>query len=80
MRLSLLLLDDHAKKRRKQQPPSHKETEMTRMKKLAVVIGVTALALFALAPERPAGACISSGCHAHRIFICCGPTCWSVSC
>jgi hypothetical protein len=53
---------------------------MTRMKKLAVVIGVTALALFALAPERPAGACISSGCHAHRIFICCGPTCWSVSC
>jgi hypothetical protein len=47
---------------------------MTRIKKLAIVIGIATLTLFALTPERPASACFTIGtCSNHHIWFCCPP-------
>ncbi len=53
---------------------------MSKIRKLSALAVLVVLALLASARERPAGACVVSGCVSHHIFICCSGTCWSEGC
>jgi hypothetical protein len=57
-----------------------KETQMTAMKKMALVIGIAAMAYFALPQKSQAVSCIYSPCVDHVYGICCGEYCKYFSC
>ncbi len=53
---------------------------MTAMKKMALVIGIAAMAYFALPQKSQAVSCIYSPCVDHVYGICCGEYCKYFSC